>query len=139
LIADVGRVEVAHEAILRQWPALATWIGEERDALSSLEAVRAAAREWQARKTRRGKASGSWLTHRGNRLREAEKVASRVGFATVADPVMREYLAACRRARMQRRSLQILGILFIVLVVAAAAILNWDFIRRGVASLPIAT
>jgi len=39
-------VEVAHEALLREWPKLADWIGSRRDAFRLCERVRTEARAW---------------------------------------------------------------------------------------------
>ena len=41
-------VEVAHEALLRQWPALAGWIGQARGALAEYRAAEQEALSWQA-------------------------------------------------------------------------------------------
>ncbi|MDZ4796762.1 MAG: SUMF1/EgtB/PvdO family nonheme iron enzyme [Bryobacteraceae bacterium] len=51
LVADRGQaddpvVEVAHEALLREWPRLAQWIKSEKDALHLAERVRAQAKAW---------------------------------------------------------------------------------------------
>jgi len=121
---EVESIEVAHEAILRQWPALVSWIAEERDALRSLDGVRAAAREWQAHDApKRGGNRESWLTHRGERLKEAEKIAARPDFAAMVAPEMRDYLAACRKderkAQARRRNLQTLAGVSVVAVLAA--------------------
>jgi WD40 repeat protein len=87
-------VEVAHEAILRQWPALKAWIAEERDALRALDGVRAAAAEW---KTHASDGLGqSWLAHRGGRLEEAESLMARPDFANAIGGGLQAYLAACR-------------------------------------------
>jgi len=98
LLTDGSTVEVAHEAILRQWGTLAGWIAEERDALQTLESVRAAAREWRER----GRADG-WLTHQGARLKVAARVAARPDFADTVDRESKEYLAACVRRESSRR------------------------------------
>lgn len=98
LVTDAGNIEVAHEAILRQWSALSGWIAEERGALVVLDSVRAAAREWREHAESRGGRRGeSWLAHRGDRLKDAEKIASRADFASAIDDDMRAYLAACRK------------------------------------------
>ena len=41
-------VEVAHEALLREWPRLATWIDEDRDAIRVRRMIGLAATEWHA-------------------------------------------------------------------------------------------
>lgn len=47
---DVGTreptVEVAHEALLREWPRLASWLEEDRDVLRSVASVATAANAW---------------------------------------------------------------------------------------------
>ncbi len=121
---EVESIEVAHEAILRQWPALVSWIAEERDALRSLDGVRAAAREWQAHEApKQGGNRESWLTHRGDRLKEAEAISARPDFAAMVAPEMGDYLAACRKderkAHGRRRSLQTLAGVSVVAVLAA--------------------
>lgn len=99
---DVEFIELAHEAILRQWPALAGWIAEEGDALRTLSDVRVAAREWSLRANRR-KAAASWLAHRQERLKEAEAVLRRKDLEAAIDTGMREYLVACRKDEKKRR------------------------------------
>lgn len=52
LVTDQGPhgervVEVAHEALLREWPRLATWIAERVDDLHLKRHVEVAAREWE--------------------------------------------------------------------------------------------
>ena len=57
--AEAGReptVEVAHEALLREWPKLARWIEERREALGLAERVRTEARAWED--------SDAWRNHR---------------------------------------------------------------------------
>ncbi|HTT84839.1 MAG TPA: TIR domain-containing protein, partial [Rhizomicrobium sp.] len=88
---ETDTVEIAHEAILRQWPALKSWIAAEREALHALDAVRAAAREWSAHGEHQG-----WLTHSGGRLEEAEQLLAPLHLANALGATDRQYLAACR-------------------------------------------
>jgi len=130
LVTDAGNIEVAHEAILRQWPALSGWITEERGALVVLDSVRAAAREWRDHAERRGGRRGeSWLAHRGDRLKDAEKIAARADFASALDDDMRAYLAACRkeerRAAGSRLRMQVLA------GVSALAVLGVGYAQRA--------
>ena len=104
LVTDAGNIEVAHEAILRQWSALAGWITDERGALVTLDSVRAAATEWGSHKaTRKGGRGESWLVHRSDRLKQTLKVAARKDFAGVIDDDMRAYLTACRVREFRAR------------------------------------
>ncbi len=132
LLTDAGNIEVAHEAILRQWPALSGWITEERGALVVLDSVRAAAREWRDHAERRGGRRGeSWLVHRGDRLKDAEKIAARADFASAIDDDMRAYLAAClkeeRRAAGSRLRMQVLaGVSALAVIGAGFAFVTQD-------------
>ncbi|HEY5047174.1 MAG TPA: TIR domain-containing protein [Rhizomicrobium sp.] len=105
--AFVQTVEVAHEAILRQWPALRAWIAEERDALRALDGVRAAAAEWKKHEGIDDPQKGrSWLAHRGGRLAEAEELLARPGFAGALGATERGYLSACRASENDERLLE---------------------------------
>ncbi|MEP3334028.1 hypothetical protein [Sedimentitalea sp.] len=92
-------VEPAHEALLRQWDLLNSWLGEEAEDLGTAESTRRAARDWQANAR-----EDAWLAHAGTRLQQAETVAARVDFANLYGPVERAYLAACRKAEETRRA-----------------------------------
>jgi WD40 repeat protein/DNA-binding SARP family transcriptional activator len=65
LTVSAGSVEVAHEALLREWPRLREWIEEGRAGMRIHRAVTAAAEEWQ----RLGRDDGA--LYRGGRLTEA--------------------------------------------------------------------
>ncbi len=43
-----GEVEIAHEALLREWPRLRSWLEEDSDGRRLHQHLRAAAREWDA-------------------------------------------------------------------------------------------
>lgn len=108
---EAETIEVAHEAILRQWPSLRAWITEERDALRALDTVRVAAAEWHGHADRaNARESQSWLAHRGLRLEEAEALLTRPTFAASFGLIGRNYLAACRdreNAERQHEQLEI--------------------------------
>jgi tetratricopeptide (TPR) repeat protein len=89
---DGTRVEVAHEALFRVWPTLATWLAEDRDLLASFQGVQRAAKEWSAHDRK-----DAWLAHRGLRLHEAEDLVRRADIAGKLDPLDSGYLSECRR------------------------------------------
>jgi WD40 repeat protein len=91
-------VEVAHEALLRQWAALASWLDEHVDALKVLEAVRRASAEW----LRNGR-HPAWLVHAAERLKSANDAIHRQGLQQLIDDVGEEYLAACDARQEQVR------------------------------------
>lgn len=45
----VGTVEVAHEALIREWPRLRVWVDEDRDQLRALNHLTTAAQAWDQR------------------------------------------------------------------------------------------
>ena len=65
LTVSAGSVELAHEALLREWPRLRGWIDEDRDGLRIRRALGVAAREWDDMHRDEGG------LYRGTRLREA--------------------------------------------------------------------
>jgi len=91
-------VEPAHEALLRQWGLLKGWLAEDFAALSVLEGLRRAARDWEAN----GR-DEAWLAHGGGRLEDAGALLERADLAALLGAGERAYLAACRAAAEARR------------------------------------
>ena len=52
VVAD-DSAEIAHEALIREWPRLRGWLAEDREELRTLRQLATAARSWEARRTRR--------------------------------------------------------------------------------------
>lgn len=84
-------VEPAHEALLRQWGLLRGWLEEDLAALTALESVKRASRDWAANAR-----EADWLNHAGSRLEDAEKVATRPDLARDLSADAHDYLKACR-------------------------------------------
>jgi DNA-binding SARP family transcriptional activator/WD40 repeat protein/tRNA A-37 threonylcarbamoyl transferase component Bud32/type II secretory pathway predicted ATPase ExeA len=76
--------EVAHEALLREWPRLRDWVEEDRDAIRFHRSVTEAAHEWQ----RQGRDESG--LYRGPRLAVADEIAARMTLGSDA----RDFLAA---------------------------------------------
>ncbi|TAY06365.1 TIR domain-containing protein [Rhizobium ruizarguesonis] len=91
-------VEPAHEALLRQWGLLQGWLDEDMAALSSLEALLRAGRDWVAHQK-----DEAWLVHAGGRLEDAEALLLRADLAARLDPTDREYLQAARARESAQR------------------------------------
>jgi hypothetical protein len=83
-------VEVAHEALLRQWDVLAGWLAAEREDLKDADVLERAAQAWE----RSGRRE-AWLME-GERLAIAEALAARRGFTRRLEGC-REFLAAWGR------------------------------------------
>ncbi len=118
-----GTAELAHEALLREWPRLREWIEEDREGLRIERGLRAGAREWR----RVGKDDGA--LYRGAKLAEASDWSSRAGHPLPDDE--RAFLdASVARERHERatrrRRLTVafgglaIGLLLIALVAAVA-------------------
>lgn len=95
-------VEIAHEALLRQWKPLVIWLDQEAANLKAVEAVKRAAAEWARKK------SPAWLLHAGERLEEAESLARRPDLAPLFSEEAKDYVKACREredaARAEREA-----------------------------------
>jgi WD40 repeat protein/energy-coupling factor transporter ATP-binding protein EcfA2 len=98
--------EVAHEALIRHWPRLRTWLDEDRVSLRLREGIREAALEWDA-----GKRDTALLVHRGGRLEDAEVLSRQPRFSL--NMLEQAYLKACidhreyERLAAERRRRQI--------------------------------
>jgi WD40 repeat protein len=116
-----GEVEVAHEALLREWPRLRGWLEEDAQGRRLHRHLRAAAREWQAG----GRDPGE--LYRGARL------ASALDWATDHDRELnaseRSFLdtsqtASGRAHRRLRMMLAGVACLLVLAVIAAVVALN---------------
>ena len=65
ITADRDEVEVAHEALIREWPTLRNWLDENRDGLTIHRRLTEAAGEWQQMD------GDSSVLYRGTRLAQA--------------------------------------------------------------------
>lgn len=117
-VAD-GLVEVTHEALIREWPRLRGWLGEDRARLRWLHELGQAAAAWEAG----GRAAEDlW---RGERLRRAREERSRVPLLELEGAFLdageaEERVAHDARERRRRHTLAA-GIAAFVLVAIVAA------------------
>jgi WD40 repeat protein/DNA-binding SARP family transcriptional activator len=118
LTVDEGTVEVAHEALLREWPRLRGWLDEDVQGRRLHRRLGAAARAWSA---------GDGDLYRGAQLAAALEWAD--GHAGDLNEVERAFLDASRgeSTRAQRRLRAVLaGVasLLVLAVIAGAVALN---------------
>src|SRR5215510_13592025 len=92
-------IEVAHEALLRTWPQLSSWLAEDRDKLRLLESLQRSAEEWD-----QGSRRDDLLIHRNGRLKDAEALLANPRFMMPEASVERAYLVACRTAQHAREA-----------------------------------
>ena len=114
-------VEVAHEALLREWPRLRGWLEEDAQGRRLHAHLREAARGWEAAERDPGE------LYRGARLAAALEWAA--GHDGELNAVERDFMAASRAAsqRSQRRLRAVvagLGVLLALAVVAGAVALD---------------
>ena len=114
-------VEVAHEALLRQWPLLVTWLDADEDALKTIGSVSRAADLW-----RENHRADDYLSHVGDRLQQAQSLLERSDFQLHMTESSLEYLKECqkqedaeernrlKRNRILKTSLTIMGLLALV-------------------------
>jgi WD40 repeat protein/DNA-binding SARP family transcriptional activator len=127
LTVSAGAVELAHEALLREWPRLCAWIEEDREGLRIQRGLSAAAGEWD----RLGRDEGA--LYRGTRLREA--VEWRASHQPVLNRLERDFLAAGEasreheRATRRRRTRLMLGAAGTVIVALVAVGVAALFVR----------
>ncbi|SNT30401.1 nSTAND1 domain-containing NTPase [Actinacidiphila glaucinigra] len=125
LTVGTDHVEIVHEALLRAWPRLRTWIHAARADLLLHQQLASSAREWE-REDR-----DPALLHRGTRLAAAREWAAGPGRRDgELGPVETDFLAASaheedlrrtlvrRRARQQRTGLVVLAVLLVLAVLA---------------------
>jgi energy-coupling factor transporter ATP-binding protein EcfA2 len=117
------RVEISHEALIRGWPRMQTWIVEFRDMLRVLHRLAEAAREWQ-----QSDRDGSFL-YRGTRLTEAIRILPEEELNELETAFMQASIAARqaeRRAHRQRIALRALAVLLAVALLGALAAVAWQ-------------
>lgn len=99
LTASSGTIELAHEALMREWPRLREWIDADRDGLRIHRNLNAAACEWEELRRDEG------ALYRGIRLAEASEW--RASRAPSLNALERDFLEASEarreRERKQRR------------------------------------
>jgi len=110
-----GQVEVAHEALLREWPRLRAWLDEDVQGRRVHRHLSLAARDWDAR----GRDSGD--LYRGARL--ASVLDWTAGHDTELNATERDFVAESRDAseRSHRRLRAVLAGVAALLVVAVVA------------------
>jgi tRNA A-37 threonylcarbamoyl transferase component Bud32 len=122
--------EIAHEALIREWPRLRGWLTDDREALRTLQQLTTAARSWE--EAGRDEAD----LYRGPRLAAAVELASegrqlsraeREFLEASRDAQERELRSARRRARRLRALLVAVATALVIAVIAGA----FALVQRG--------
>jgi len=133
-------VEVTHEALLRQWGILTTWLKLDGANVKLVDSVRRATAEWRKAQHVEKSEIETWLIHDGEALADAERLLSCRDYDSRFGADERDYLKACREkvqaaraervaqltriARAQEWTKVLLGAIAIVLVVAGVLIIK---------------
>ena len=118
-------VEVAHEALLREWPRLGGWIDGDRDGLRLLRHLGSAAREWEASGRDRSE------LYRGPRLSAADEwdrahpgeLSPGEQRFLDASRTERDAAAAAERRRIRRLRALLAAVTIVALIAATAGVI----------------
>jgi formylglycine-generating enzyme required for sulfatase activity len=126
-------LEVAHEALFREWSRFREWVEPERSNLEVLRQVRSAAQTW----VKRGR-DHDYLPHRAHeRLSRTMSLLANERYRQRLGPDDHAYLEACREAfdrdrRQRRRVRAVLGALGALIALGIVAFLNQQALVREV-------
>lgn len=119
--ADRGTVEVAHEALFREWTRLKSWLEPERATLEAYRSLQVDAAAWE----RNGK-DVAFLNHRDKRLRQAIRLAGINKYVQRLTQLELDYLAACRAVQRRTRRMRALIGMLLVGVIAGLTYGGWS-------------
>jgi formylglycine-generating enzyme required for sulfatase activity len=117
-----GTVEVAHEALFREWTRLEIWLEPERARLEALHSLQIDALTWD----RNGRDAG-FVNHRSKRLAEAQALAAIDAYRKRLHDREFDYLAACRKTERQarRQTRRVRALVTVLMFGIAAGVIGW--------------
>jgi formylglycine-generating enzyme required for sulfatase activity len=126
-----GTVEVAHEALFREWTRLQGWLEPERARLEALRSLQVDAATWD----RNGRAA-VFLNHRHRRLADVVALGGIEGYRKRLVALDFDYLDACaaaeRTTRRRRQLMQaVVSVLGLGVVAGIGAWMEHDDLRWG--------
>jgi formylglycine-generating enzyme required for sulfatase activity len=120
--AEATTVEVAHEALFREWARLRSWLEPERARLEALRSVQAAAATWGRQDRHPG-----FLDHRSQRLAEASALEQNTAYRARLSDLDSAYLVACRKAEQaaSRITQRVRVSIYALLIGIIAGLVGW--------------
>jgi formylglycine-generating enzyme required for sulfatase activity len=127
---DGGTVEVAHEALFREWTRLKLWLEPERARLEALRSLEVDALTWD-----RSGRDPAFLNHRDKRLAEALTLAGIGAYRNRLGRLESDYLSACETAERsaRKRARRVQRIIYGLLLGIIAGLVGWinqSYIRQ---------
>jgi hypothetical protein len=124
--ANGGTIEVAHEALFREWARLKSWLEPERGFLEVLRSLQVSAASWD-----RDGRDAVFLNHRDKRLRLANEVVGIDRYRRRLCQVEFDYVAACQAAENRIRRIRA-SVGALAALVALGGVVWWwqDFLRE---------
>ncbi|NER94406.1 MAG: hypothetical protein F6J86_11280 [Symploca sp. SIO1B1] len=113
-------VDVAHEALIRNWSLLRQWLDESRDKLRQQRKIEAAAIEWRNQQQENAKSAKDYLLQ-GRRLKEAREFQKKQSEQFPLSDFASEFIEKSIKHR-QRNRLKVIGGLVIVPLVVTTLI-----------------
>jgi formylglycine-generating enzyme required for sulfatase activity len=116
-------VEVAHEALFREWTRLMRWLEPERARLDALRLLQIDAANWD-----RNSRGTTFLNHRGKRLGDADALAANDNYRKRIGDAELAYLAACRGAARSARGrvVAVTSLLGVLTLALAGGVTAWS-------------
>jgi formylglycine-generating enzyme required for sulfatase activity len=120
IVTGDGMVELIHDALVGEWGRLQDWVKKDREHLRLREAMREAARQWEA-----SKRDNYLLNHRGARLKSVLEISKDQKYQISL--IEQGYLDACVRAEKRQRLMNSFLVLTLIVIVGSA---SWAFLSK---------
>jgi energy-coupling factor transporter ATP-binding protein EcfA2 len=157
-VASDTQVEIAHEALVRNWPRLVAWLEEERESIRQRQRLTAAAEQWAALGRAEGALLPGTLLHEAGRFVEATGIelssleieflqASQQAIAAqharelarqveLKQAQVEARLQAAKARRLRRLAFTLAALLFIPLLMAVVALRQRESLWQPLENFP---
>jgi formylglycine-generating enzyme required for sulfatase activity len=129
---DGDTVEVAHEALFREWSRLRGWLEPERARLDAIRTLQTDALTWD----RNGR-DAAFLNHRKNRLIQVVRLAENEAYRKRLTSLDFDYLSGCKHAERSSKNKvrlvkTLVATLAIVIAIGIAAWRNQEWLKERI-------
>ena len=139
VVTDEGRIEITHEALIREWDQLRNWVEDAREGLVLRDRLESDALTWHETMESEPSQADDYLIHRRPMLAEARRLLDENTSLLDGFPIIRDYIEAsiardeaaqeaeAAKIRRERRRLRAAAAVFGLLFLGAAAAATWAF------------